>query len=144
MQGATGALLIALLAAAIAQPFTQDLQAEDVKIAASDMRSAASTTRQVIEQYQRGEITERYYRAHIQLLEDQVSSQFDSLNTPWVDDAIRDEHASVRDLTASLDDMLKRLEDGRADLDASRTDALQLTRQFARLEATAARRAQTE
>ena len=144
MQAAVAVLLLSLLVAAIASSYMRELATDDVKIAASDLRSAASTTRQLIEQYQRGEVTERFYRAHVQLLDDEVSSQYDSLNTVSVEETIRGEHASVRDLASALDNMLQRLEDGRANLDESRKDALQMTRQLATLEEIAAVRSQAE
>jgi hypothetical protein len=134
IQGALAAPVLVLIVAAIASSFFRELGPDDVKIAASDLRSASSTTRQLLEQYQRGELTKRYYAAHIHLLEDEVSAQYNALNTASVDDTIRNEQAETRDLAARLDDVLKRLDDETADLDSSRMDALQMTRKFATIE----------
>ena len=144
IQGAVAVLVLALIVAAIASSFVRELGPADVKIAASNLRSASSTTRQLLEQYQRGELTKRYYAAHIHLLEKEVSSQYNALNTASADDTIRNEQAETRDLAARLDDILKRLDDETADLDSSRMDGLQMTRKFATIEERSRMKAQSQ
>lgn len=143
IQAAVVFFVFVLIAGVIAASFSRKIGPDDVKIAASDLRSASSTTRQLLEQYQRGEVTERYYKTHVQQLEAEVSSMYDSLNTASVDDAIRDEEAEVRDLASGLDDMLNRLDEGEADINASRIDALQTTQRFATIEERARAKAQS-
>lgn len=143
-QAAVVAVLIILAVAAFVTLMLQPISPDDVKIAASSLRSSSSVTRQLLEQYQRGEVSKKYYETHLELLEDSVKSEYDALNTTSVDDTVRSELAEARDLAFDFDGILKRLTGGSADIDESRTDALSFTQQFATIEERARQIAETE
>jgi len=110
-------VLLVLITAGIATAFLidemQPLNKQDIKMDVSDLRSFAAAGRQLLDQQQKGQLTQTFFDSQASLLKEKVSSTTEALHDGAEPAAERDRR-EASDLAAQLSAAVEDLEAGRS------------------------------
>ena len=86
------ALILAALTVAFFASVERPLNKDDIKMNASDIRSFSAAVYQMIEQQAKGQLTEQFYLAQVELLSEKVSTARETLSSSDAKpDAVQDQ-----------------------------------------------------
>jgi hypothetical protein len=104
-------LVVGAITGAIVHAELKPMSKDDLKIAASDLRSLAASSKQLTEQDVAGQLTRRFFDSQSQLIKKKVHSSRTSLDSADAEKGLELEHWNIRHLASQLDSTLDRLND---------------------------------
>lgn len=107
IQAAVIWLLIGLAVAIFVRDEMTPLNADELKISASDLRTFSRTTQLLLHQLHDGDLTETFFHSQLSLIKDKVTSERKSLESSTAEDDVELEHQKITESAKRLESTMQ-------------------------------------
>jgi hypothetical protein len=107
IQAAVVWLLIGLAVASFVRSEMKPLNADELKISASDLRTFSRTTQVLLDHLHRGDLTANFFHSQLSLVRDKVTSERKSLESSTAEGDVEQERAKLTDSAKQLESAMQ-------------------------------------